>query len=174
MNENKNIDNFNNATQIIEKYLSSENLDKYSIFQSGLNGVNYIYSKIKFQSIKLQNEEQFDKTFSDEDFKILKNNIFLQIEKAVLFHQLSIESKNFIYNFILLIFNWNDNLLKNSEIEYNCKKVLKIVESIFTMSDTINILKQLNNLVLEKIQNQIPAIELSKQYLELNNDNLKC
>jgi len=165
--DNVNINAFNESVVIIEKMLLGVDTEKYAVFASGLDSINYIYSKIKQMSIDIQSTDKTDVDFTPEDFKILSTNVLLQIEKAIVFTPLSDNMREALSAMILFIYNWNSNTVRNNEIEYTTKKINKISLGIVTMSDTISILKTLNGTVIDQIKTQIPAIELSKQYLAL-------
>lgn len=103
--------------------------------------------------------------------KELKNNILkllLIFERIMVFNVISESFKEFLSKILQCIFNWNININKDDSLHEKIEICNRILKSMFTMSETINILKKLilhveNNILIDNK----PNVGISSQYLKI-------
>lgn len=85
-------------------------------------------------------------------------------------HPITQEYASFSIDFSILVFNWNDNTVKNEEICAWCPVVERFYKNHLTSLDLFNLLKMLNEQLQKYQVFALPSVELSKQYLKAFDD----
>jgi hypothetical protein len=118
-----------------------------------------------FKDVDHAMDNKFEKSFVDVDMVI---NLLNLLEKMVILQPLNDEIKHFINDIIQCIFNWNKNITKNSDIVYRVTVIERALNSMFTMAETINILKSLvNHLNERELTTNNLTNGLSLEYIKL-------
>lgn len=103
--------------------------------------------------------------FCESDIKTIKRSIRI-CKSFILEAYLDKKETEFIKDWIYLVFNWNQNTLKDNDLNVSMQYLLRIMDQHYTIIEAIDHLKFLLDRS-KKIQGwQPPSFELSKHYLK--------
>lgn len=118
-----------------------------------------------------ENLENYWKTnqpppISEEQINLVKKTlqVFLYIinERAI-DHLL----QEFIGSFVLFIYNWNNMLVKNGQIDQTVKTIDRLLRAHLTFVEAIEIFKRLLEKLKTVLEYSPPSFQLAKHYLDL-------
>jgi hypothetical protein len=103
----------------------------YSCLESIFNDIDFAINEKEKENYVIQT--------NTEHVNLLLNNL----EKMIALQALSEKTKLFINSVLQCIFNYNKNILKNNDVNDNVMVCQRLLTSMLTMGETINILKSL-------------------------------
>jgi hypothetical protein len=77
------------------------------------------------------------------------------------------EIKEFFSQYIYLLFNWNENVLKDEKVKGNIRFLDRFINNTLTLSDTMEMYKKLINRLNTHKDILPPSFELSEHYFNL-------
>ncbi len=157
---------FNEAKKHIEIFLDDK--FRYEFFgKEILSIINYTYHEI-LKNIKDLTEDKNVKTNDDFINKLLTS--LSEVRRSVFMVPLTPAFINFVNAYTEMIYNWNDNSIKNRDISDIIFQINRIIKGHLTMNESIDILKNLTQ-SLRNFKNWLPpAFEISKHYIDLLNE----
>lgn len=154
-----------------------ENIEELKKFMNLKNNAMYLNDKLDNLSFILSEIESNFKYMSENDDPIDLTKIPCDMQKSILSfleflrmiylrESFSVDFSNFCIKFSLLVHNWNENTVKNSDIKTWSEIIQRFYMNHLTSLEVIDIMK----LTLEQLKQYnvyaLPSIELSKQYLK--------
>lgn len=114
----------------------------------------------------LQNIEEME---NDKEPSKLENefiiNTIRDLKNIVLDSPVYPEFSDFADNWCFLVFNWNNNVLKNEDLNKDCLFIQRILRQHYTIVEAIDNLKFLNKKIRSFKDWNPPAFEVAKHYI---------
>jgi hypothetical protein len=144
-----------------------ENMNNDEVYQTFGKMHEVCFSIINnvFSDIEHMIEDTFKESMVDKESL---SSLLKFIEKIVLLSPMSDNFKTFINDINQTIFNWNRNLHDDEDTRHHVTIIDRTLKGIFTMGETINILKSLNKHLQDNELNK-PTLSngLSHAYIQL-------
>jgi len=136
-NENKTDEQYINVKDKILKLLDTKEIhetfvDAYKLLSDCMNNI--------FCDIELAMKDELKQSCVDVNSL---SELLKFIEKITLLQPMTDTTKAFIADVNDCIYNWNRNIPKNDDINHHIIIIDRAIKSMFTMGETINILKSL-------------------------------
>ena len=146
------------------KHLSDffENRDLMNLTLGGHSGLYVDVFRLIVNDIEKMNDNDDHEAKYVGVSKDTMNELIGKIKHRIIFERNNASSLNFHRDFLLLVFNWNNNIFKNEKLGIELEVISKLIESEFTMRDTIQILKAMNEKMADLRNWNPPAFEISK------------
>lgn len=127
--------------------------NKHNVITSSFNVVcNQIKASIDENPFEKDNEESVKKSLE-------------VIEKAILNEPITSHFRSFCDSYLNLIRNWNRNINNNDNIEIIATRLIRFLQSQYTMVETIDVLKYQRARMRDFLHMAPGGIEMSKHYL---------
>jgi len=128
-------------------------------------GGNLENFRISFNTIlqhieKIENNEEID----DYDKTPVINSINF-LKKVVDGSIVDVEQLNFVTNWCLFVFNWNNNVLKDKYLEKDIIYIQRATKQNHTINEVHEILNRLSKEMKKYINSNPPAFEVAKHYI---------
>ena len=113
--------------------------------------------------IRLIEKEGFKTTdINIEDVKYICD----VIKHRVLVERNSKDSLSFFKDFVLIVFNWNNNTVRDSKLKVDTDSIFNFIDGQFTMRDTIEIMKNMNARMIDLQNWNPPAFKISQSLFD--------
>lgn len=154
--------------KLIDDLLVKQNVRSECVVGKRLEDLQKLYAGIK---------SDIDLMMRDESPVLMKNPDFMRNLTSNLSSTISM----FLYEavdptycvfseaFTHLIKNWNDNTLKDVNINQSCNTIFRFIDNRFTMAETCDTLKKLLKKMSEYRQWNPPAFQVSEHFIKALN-----
>jgi len=112
------------------------------------------------QEPEIENNEEID----DYDKTPVINSINF-LKKVVDGSIVDVEQLNFVTNWCLFVFNWNNNVLKDKYLEKDIIYIQRATKQNHTINEVHEILNRLSKEMKKYINSNPPAFEVAKHYI---------
>jgi DNA primase catalytic subunit len=152
----------------IGEFIGNNEIRLTFLNQQSTEELKCLYEKILNDVSLLEKEEKLDDKEVIETSNRIKyiNSIFLN---NLYLNPITNEINSFIKSWSMLIYNWNQNTIKEKQIYNQGVLMPRIVDGHFTVLEAINNLKEISN-YLSRVRGWLPpAIDISKHYFNILN-----
>jgi len=153
---------FNESVELVKTFLNSE---KCIYFISGdeLNVIKETLSKVVDDIKEMMENDKCDLVDKTKDVK----DIIMVLIRSYLFNPINEDVTKFIKAFHMIIFNWNNNSVKDKEIDTLIQALNRYSECSFTMMESIDVMKTLIN-NMKDLKSWTPSsFDISKHYFDI-------
>lgn len=130
-----------------------------TILKGSLPLMEKVFRDIETDISKAEASDELVKTCAKESE--ITEVVYL-IKNTVLFEALTTDALSFYGDFILVMFNWNNNIGKIDKLTVEFRMISQFVKGEFTMRDTIEVMKTLGNRLSRLKEWNPPAFNISE------------
>lgn len=149
----------NEARKIIEFFLKESN----QVFnEAETDNLVNCFHMMMYHINLLENDDKLEGLLNAK----LVNSVMMLISAKILEAGLSLEFRKFVEAYIYIIYNYNNNVLKNKNIELLCALGNMIIKLYMESANTAQLLRDVYNHYMDLRNWMPPAFSISKAYLE--------